>query len=104
MRIFILIVAYLISGVLFAGTTDPNVDDKNYIKYGEKFVYIGKIQGKTQSNEPYMGSAIAYKDKLIITAAHVIHNSKEAFISINNKNIKEFQEKYHNLWPGQIPQ
>lgn len=71
-----------------AGTIDPNTSDHKYIEYGNKFVYIGLIIGSLETQEPYFGSCIALADNIVITAAHVLNNTTNHSILINQKNIQ----------------
>lgn len=94
--IFIVIVFNTFS---FAGTIDPDITDAKYISYGDKFLYIGQITGLTHDDEPYYASGVAYKDNIIITAAHVLSSTKNQIVSINNKLIEVdkfiIHEKYN---------
>ena len=77
----------IISNISFAGTIDPNTSDLKYIDYGSQFSYIAQISGLTHEDEPYFASGVAYKDNIIITAAHVLSLTKDQIVSINNKLI-----------------
>ena len=76
-----------ISGV-FAGTIDPAIPDSKYIEYGSKFRCVGSLCGIYNDNQKFCASAVAIDDKIILTAAHVISNYKECYITINGKKIK----------------
>jgi hypothetical protein len=84
------------SSNIFSGTIDPNTPDSKYIEYGKKFTYIGLILGQKNDDSRYSGSAVAIKDQIIITAAHLFHNSKQAAIMINNKLIPIKKTVIHN--------
>jgi hypothetical protein len=78
----------ILCSISFSGTIDPDVEDSKYIKYGEKFYYIGQISiKKIDDNAFYFGSGVAYNDNVIITAAHLFYNYESAVIFINNKKI-----------------
>jgi hypothetical protein len=72
----------------FSGTIDPETSDSKYIEYGLKFPYIGIIIGQQKDNSPFYGSCVAYKDNIIITAAHLFYNYKTSIVIINNKKIE----------------
>ena len=97
---FCLILALLLSGSSLAGTIDPNTNDSKYINYGKNFVYIGQIIGLNHNSEPYYASGVAYQDNIVITAAHVLEQTKEQIFLINNKNLKIdcfiIHEKYNS--------
>jgi hypothetical protein len=78
---------FIVCSLCCAGTIDPNTPDDKYIQYGQKFSYIGLILGQKTDDSRYSGSAVATKDRIIITAAHLFHESKQASIMINNKLI-----------------
>lgn len=79
--LFLLILPTLTNG----GTIRPEVDDNKYIEYGKKFHFITKICGIYKKGENYCASAVAINDNWIITAAHVVKNTKKCFITINNE-------------------
>jgi hypothetical protein len=83
------ILLFLYSYKLIAGTIDPNTPDQKYIDYGSKFPHIAQISGISDDNEPYFASGVAYRDNIIITAAHVLSATKDQIIkvNINNKNL-----------------
>lgn len=82
-----LIVSLLSINPLLAGTIDPETPDSKYIQYAKKFIYIGKLCGKSDDDQTYCASAVAIKPRWIITAAHVVKNSKTCFVTINDKKI-----------------
>jgi hypothetical protein len=71
-----------------AGTIDPRKTDTQYIEYGKKFIHVGKIYGQDLNDVQYSGSCVAYSDRVVLTAAHILHDSKNAAIHINDKDIK----------------
>lgn len=73
---------------LFGGTIDPNTPDSNYVEYGKKFHYILKICGEYQDGKKYCASAVAISPRWVITAAHVVKNSKSSLIKIDEKIIQ----------------
>jgi hypothetical protein len=81
---------------ILAGTIDPYTSDSKYIEYGTKFPYIGLLVGKKIDDTNYSGSSVAYKNNIIITAAHLFHKNKEAEVIINNKTIPIKKIIIHN--------
>lgn len=74
---------YIISSILLfsfsnAGTIDPNIPDKNYIEYGEKFKCVLEIAGSydDQDTKKFCASAVAIDSRWVLTAAHVVKESK----------------------------
>jgi secreted trypsin-like serine protease len=86
-KIISIFLSLIIINSTVAGTKDPNIPDKKYIEYGEKFNYVGRLCGEYQSGENFCASAVAIDDHHILTAAHVVDGSKICFIHINNKKI-----------------
>jgi V8-like Glu-specific endopeptidase len=88
MKNLILVIIFICYSIgCCAGTIDPNTRDNKYIEYGDKFIYIGQIVGTTESDEPYFASCVALNDNTIITAAHVLSQTKNQIILINNKKL-----------------
>lgn len=100
----ILLVFFLIlcGNDCFSGTIDPNTPDSKYIEYGSKFPYVGVIIGQQQDNSPFYGSCVAYKDKIIITAAHLFENYKTSIVIINNKKINIHKVSIHEDFRSDI--
>jgi hypothetical protein len=101
MRQFLLSLVILwIGSVAYSGTIDPDTPDSKYISYGSKFVYISKVSGKTPDTKPFFGSGVAHKEKIVLTAAHMVENIIECNVLINNKTIKVakiiIHPKYHS--------
>lgn len=82
-----LLVFFLSISVLsgYCGTIDPNVSDQKYIKYAEGFPYVGKLCGVYEDGKKFCASAVAIDDHWIITAAHVVKNSNECILTLDNK-------------------
>lgn len=91
MKIFLklstIILASIFSIGLLAGTRDPSVPDHKYIEYGSKFHYVLSICGIEKDNSFFCGSAVAISPRIILTAAHVVHNSKHCGISVNESKV-----------------
>ena len=81
---FFILFLFCLSSI--AGTIDPYVDDSKYIAYGEKFFYIGEILvNRKDTDAIYAGSVVAIDNKVVLTAAHILHEYKQAKIVINKK-------------------
>jgi hypothetical protein len=73
------------------GTIDPNVPDSEYVKYGEKHQCVTSISGvQKKDNKRFYASCVVIKPRIILTAAHILSESKEdeSFITLNKENIK----------------
>lgn len=78
----------VISLTCFAGTIDPQVPDNKYIEYADAFKYIYRICGTYNDDKLFCASAVAIDPHFILTAAHVVKNSKECSISRGDKKYK----------------
>jgi hypothetical protein len=93
MRYLILSLAILLglSGCLHAGTIDPTVKDSKYIEYGSKHECVVPIRGIYSEEKGkkigFFGSAVIIRPRIIITAAHVVGEGKDAHIILNDKKI-----------------
>lgn len=67
------------------GTIDPTTPDSKYVDYGKDFHYVFKICGTDEKGMKFCGSCVAIDSHHILTAAHVVENSKECHITINDK-------------------
>lgn len=100
-RLLLIILISIPIGNLYSGTIDPNVSDKKYIEYGEQFGYVGKLCGSYEDGTKFCASAVAIDDHHILTAAHVVQNSKTCTITLENKEFciekvvvhKDFSDK-----------
>jgi hypothetical protein len=102
-RILLIIYAivFVVSSV-FAGTTDPSVDDSKYIEYGNKFEHIGKIHGTSPlDNVFFYGSCVGIKDNIVITAAHIVSDIDGPKVDINNQTINIKKIVIHPLFKQQ---
>lgn len=87
-KIYITIFAFFFINICsLAGTIDPNVPDEKYVEYGKSFYYVGLLLGKKQDDTSYSGSVVAYKDKIVISAAHLFHKNKTCAVIFDNKLI-----------------
>jgi len=82
-----LLMTIILSTNLLAGTRDPSVPDDKYIEYGKKFHYVVNICGIYEDNTLFCGSAVVISPRIILTAAHVVKNSKHCGIHIDNTKV-----------------
>jgi hypothetical protein len=95
------LLCFIYVSTIFAGTIDPRTPDEKYINYSKDFHYVGKLCGFYEDNSRFCASAIAIDDHHILTAAHVVKNSKSATVYLNNKEFclitvtihKDFNDK-----------
>lgn len=88
----------LFSANLLAGTIDPTVKDQKYLEYAEGFPFVGQYLGIGSDGNPILGSAVAYMDDIVLTAAHVVEDSKSSFIHINGLLIKVKKHIVHEKY------
>lgn len=85
---YIAIFICIVSGYFAnAGTIDPLADDASHLKYGAEHECVVRIDGKTINDEPYWGSAVVIKPQWILTAAHVVNNTKNQHIMFDGSKI-----------------
>ena len=75
-----------------AGTISPNVSDVKYLDYGKKHECVVKIQGDyltedKDKHQIFVGSGVLIAPRVVLTAAHVIINAKNAQVHFNNRKI-----------------
>lgn len=68
-----------------SGTTDPNTPDEKYILYGQDFHCIFKVSGSCKDGKMYCGSAVVVGENWLITAAHVVRESKFCVVHKGDK-------------------
>jgi secreted trypsin-like serine protease len=85
-------ILYILCSILLfsfssAGTIDPNIPDKNYLEYGEKFKCVLEIAGSydDQDTKKFCASAVAIDPRWVLTAAHVVKESKSVFLYSPNR-------------------
>jgi hypothetical protein len=85
MKFFLLISIILFnSTIVFGGTRDPNTPDSKYIEYGKNHkcvVKIATIKNLKKTN----GSAIVIDPYWILTAAHVVKNSSDTKVILDDE-------------------
>ena len=67
-----------------AGTRHPEVSDQQHIEYGKKFKCVAKIRGIYKNNEIYEASAVVIRPRIIVTAAHIVSDSKQCFLALSD--------------------
>lgn len=76
-----------LSTSLLAGTRNPSVADEKYIEYGSKFTSVLNICGLYNDGSMFCASAVAINPEWILTAAHVVKNSKHCGIHIDGHKV-----------------
>lgn len=79
-----------------AGNRDPDTPKNKYTELANNYQHTGQIVGKNTSNSLWSGSCVAIHDKIIVTAAHFMHDARACTVSINNKDIKVVRWRTHN--------
>jgi hypothetical protein len=90
---------------VFAGTIDPYTPDSKYIEYGTKFHNVVPICGVYKNNSEFCASAVIIDPHHILTAAHVVKNSKKCLVKIGETKYciveiiahKDFDDKHFGL-------
>lgn len=103
--IIFLCIFFVLNSIVLGGTRHPNTLDSKHIEYGRKFRCVAKLAGKYKDNQYYEASSVIIKPKVILTAAHVISNSQECYVVLDNNKIhltkviipKDFDEKIFGL-------
>jgi len=86
--LFILLCILATFKISDGGTRHPSTEDGKHIEYGEGFPFIGQLIIIDSNNQLSYGSAVAYDDDIIITAAHLLGDGEaNCFVDINKKNI-----------------
>lgn len=87
MRYLFITLLFFLCSISIGGTIDPNKTDDRYIDYGKKFACVYKLRCMTNDGILYYASAVAIDDNWILTAAHVLSNSKDTKIIIGDEII-----------------
>ena len=87
MKRIILLLLFFICSVAHGGTGSPDISDSKYVEYGEKFPSVVRICGSYKNNpqEQYCGSAVIISPHYIVTAAHVVRDSRICHIILDGK-------------------
>lgn len=103
MRYLLIILFYFLHIISYGGTIDPDTSDEKYLEYGKQFKCIGHITGAYKDGTLYGASGVAIDGHHILTAAHVIKNSKSCYFEINKKKFyvnniiihNDFEKEYN---------
>jgi len=80
-----LLISIICSGLLIAGTIDPNVPDEKYTEYAKNFPCVLPICGINKENSnPFCASSVALRPNWIITAAHAVYKTDLCMVVVNN--------------------
>lgn len=105
--LFSIIVFCLGTGISVSGTIDPKNPDSKYLEYGQKHtcvlpiechidIVIKQDQAEVTKSIKYTASCVAITPRWIITAAHVVKDSKKRYILHENKKIEVEMCGYHS--------
>lgn len=81
----VILIVLFNSTITLGGTRDPNTPDSKYIEYGKKHKCVIKIQTTTKENQKAHGSAVVIDPDWILTAAHIVKNSSNTKIVLDDK-------------------
>ncbi|MFO0001697.1 MAG: trypsin-like serine protease, partial [bacterium] len=92
-KILLLLLGLILTTPVYSGTRDPNIPDSKYLEYAKDFHYVGRLCGTYEDDTLYCASAVAIGDHHILTAAHVVHKSKNCKFILNDKEfiIKKYE-------------
>lgn len=90
-----------LTSVLMAGTIDPRNSDNQHIEYGSKHECVISIFGKQDiDGKEFFASAVIIKPKIVITAAHVVKDTKDVYIVFKDSKVKVqcaiFPKEFHD--------
>ena len=91
-----LIILLGLSSPAISGTRDPSTPDAKHLAYGEKHQCVVQVKGKMQIKDEKdetievtaSGSGVIIAKRYMVTAAHVVQNTKDPYIILNKKKIK----------------
>ena len=99
----LLVACFLLGlGICFGGTIDPNNTQEQYISYASGFPFIAKITGLGKDDKEFFASGVAHKNRIILTAAHVVENTKTQYAIINDQKIKIKQLIIHDRYMSNV--
>ena len=87
--------------LLKAGTIDPRVSDLKYLSYGQRHKCVALITGDMPtagSTARLRASAVIFKPKIVITAAHVIDGSEKMQVTLGTQKSNVVTAIYPNKW------
>lgn len=102
MKYIYIVLFFCLSSIIYAGTRDPQKDDKQYIDYGKSFECVGEISGINNDNTLFIASGVAIDSHHVLTAAHVIKKYKSCFFKIRNKTLEVKRIVYHKDFDKQV--
>lgn len=76
----------LIFNTVLAGTIHPFTPDAKHVEYGKKFANIVKLCGSYEDKSMFCASAVVIDKNWILTAAHVVRNSKICIVHDKDKD------------------
>lgn len=85
LKSLLITICLILSPNSFGGTIDPNVSDDKYIEYAKDFKYVYKICGTDNGGKLFCASAVAIEPHWILTAAHVVKNSRTCIVHKEDK-------------------
>lgn len=85
-----------------AGTRNPNIDDQEYVKYGQNFECVGRIVGSYNDNKDFLASGVAIDSHHVLTAAHVVKNNFNCYFITQKKKICLSKVIYHKEFVEEI--
>ena len=79
-----------------SGTRDPSTPDSKHLAYGDKHQCVVQVKGQMgfmdkdgeKLEVTASGSGVIIDKRYILTAAHVVQNTKDPYIILNGKKIK----------------
>ena len=88
-KILILLLLLIISNISLAGTMRHDVQEQEYIEFGDKFYCVKKIVG-IKDHKDYkthtIGSCVVLNSHWVITCAHISEDIDYLYIVIDNEN------------------
>lgn len=83
-----IVLSLFFSAAACPGTRDPATPDAKYIEYGKAFHYIVRLTARDLSNDrQQFASAVLIKPHWALTAAHVVHNTKDVAILMRDDKV-----------------
>ena len=82
------ILSLLLPSAAFPGTRDPSTPDQRYVDYAKDFHYVSRIMARDkETNKPQFASAVLIAPHWALTAAHVVHETKDVAILMNDDKV-----------------
>lgn len=83
-----LILFLLLPPAAFSGTRHPSTPDEKHVEYGKKFTYITRIMARDkETDKPQFASAVLIAPNWALTAAHVVHDTKDVAILMDDDKV-----------------